>query len=317
MQEDEVLKIAIAETSMIVRSGLALVLKRIQGLKILPIELVSEESLDECVRFHKPEILIVNPSFTGYFDVRKFKETPQNAGVKCIALMCSVADQGVLRNYDESLTIYDDADTIREKLNRLLNVPGEETEEELAGQEVLSSREKEIITCVVKGMTNKEIADAIMSRMGRGVTGLAAKGMYSDETKNMLFCVVSRKEIVEIKEIVSEYDPKAFFTFETEQTHKNLDDPVQFHADIYDKCRQLQDNTGEPSKWNGNQPKKCGINHHAEPCVSTAPQDTLCQHGLQCLKYNDKADRVQELHGNVMCFNGKVVGIDHKRPDDH
>lgn len=60
MQEDEVLKIAIAETSMIVRSGLALVLKRIQGLKILPIELVSEESLDECVRFHKPEILIVN-----------------------------------------------------------------------------------------------------------------------------------------------------------------------------------------------------------------------------------------------------------------
>ena len=161
MQEDEVLKIAIAETSMIVRSGLALVLKRIQGLKILPIELVSEESLDECVRFHKPEILIVNPSFTGYFDVRKFKETPQNAGVKCIALMCSVADQGVLRNYDESLTIYDDADTIREKLNRLLNVPGEETEEELAGQEVLSSREKEIITCVVKGMTNKEIADAL------------------------------------------------------------------------------------------------------------------------------------------------------------
>ena len=87
MQEDEVLKIAIAETSMIVRSGLALVLKRIQGLKILPIELVSEESLDECVRFHKPEILIVNPSFTGYFDVRKFKETPQNAGVTVINVL--------------------------------------------------------------------------------------------------------------------------------------------------------------------------------------------------------------------------------------
>ena len=30
-------------------------------------------------------------------------------------------------------------------------------------------------------------------------------------SKNMLFCVVSRKEIVEIKEIVSEYDPRAFF----------------------------------------------------------------------------------------------------------
>ena len=163
MQEDEVLKIAIAETSMIVRSGLALVLKRIQGLKILPIELVSEESLDECVRFHKPEILIVNPSFTGYFDVRKFKETPQNAGVKCIALMCSVADQGVLRNYDESLTIYDDADTIREKLNRLLNVPGEETEEELArtGEGLRSPGKRNYYFVRIKGMTNKEIADAL------------------------------------------------------------------------------------------------------------------------------------------------------------
>ena len=57
----------------------------------------------------------------------------------------------------------------------------------------------------------KEISDTIMTRMNRGVTGIAAKGMYSDETKNMLFCVVSRKEIVEIKEIVSEYDPRAFF----------------------------------------------------------------------------------------------------------
>ena len=186
MQEDEVLKIAIAETSMIVRSGLALVLKRIQGLKILPIELVSEESLDECVRFHKPEILIVNPSFTGYFDVRKFKETPQNAGVKCIALMCSVADQGVLRNYDESLTIYDDADTIREKLNRLLNVPGEETEEELAGQEVLS----------------KEIADALYLSAHTVIThrrNIARKLQIHSPAGLTIYAIVNK--LVELQDI--------------------------------------------------------------------------------------------------------------------
>ena len=185
MQEDEVLKIAIAETSMIVRSGLALVLKRIQGLKILPIELVSEESLDECVRFHKPEILIVNPSFTGYFDVRKFKETPQNAGVKCIALMCSVADQGVLRNYDESLTIYDDADTIREKLNR-----------------VLSSREKEIITCVVKGMTNKEIADALYLSAHTVIThrrNIARKLQIHSPAGLTIYAIVNK--LVELQDI--------------------------------------------------------------------------------------------------------------------
>ena len=187
MQEDEVLKIAIAETSMIVRSGLALVLKRIQGLKILPIELVSEESLDECVRFHKPEILIVNRPLSG---------------VKCIALMCSVADQGVLRNYDESLTIYDDADTIREKLNRLLNVPGEETEEELAGQEVLSSREKEIITCVVKGMTNKEIADALYLSAHTVIThrrNIARKLQIHSPAGLTIYAIVNK--LVELQDI--------------------------------------------------------------------------------------------------------------------
>ena len=55
-----------------------------------------------------------------------------------------------------------------------------------------------------------QIADASMERMGRGVTSLDARGMYSDQEKKMLFCVVSKKEIVQIREIVAEFDPKAF-----------------------------------------------------------------------------------------------------------
>lgn len=56
----------------------------------------------------------------------------------------------------------------------------------------------------------REIAKAVMERMGRGVTSLEARGMYSDEEKKMLFCVVSKKEIVKIREIVAEFDPGAF-----------------------------------------------------------------------------------------------------------
>ena len=56
----------------------------------------------------------------------------------------------------------------------------------------------------------QEIAEAIMEQMGRGVTSLAARGMYSDQEKKMLFCVVSKKEIVRLKEIVSEFDSSAF-----------------------------------------------------------------------------------------------------------
>lgn len=56
----------------------------------------------------------------------------------------------------------------------------------------------------------KEIADAIMTQLDRGLTGLDATGMYSGNKKTVLYCVVSKKEIVELKDIVAKIDPKAF-----------------------------------------------------------------------------------------------------------
>lgn len=56
----------------------------------------------------------------------------------------------------------------------------------------------------------KEIADEILVKMDRGVTGIAVKGMYSNEDKNMLFCVVSKKEIAEVIDIVNKEDKSAF-----------------------------------------------------------------------------------------------------------
>lgn len=55
-----------------------------------------------------------------------------------------------------------------------------------------------------------EIAHQIMTAMERGVTALDAVGMYSGAGRQMLFCVVSKKEIVQLREIVEEIDPKAF-----------------------------------------------------------------------------------------------------------
>lgn len=54
------------------------------------------------------------------------------------------------------------------------------------------------------------VAKHILEDLDRGVTGLKAKGMYSGADKCMLYCVVSQKEIVRVKEIVAEIDPNAF-----------------------------------------------------------------------------------------------------------
>lgn len=57
---------------------------------------------------------------------------------------------------------------------------------------------------------HEKVANRIMKELERGVTGLHAKGMYTNEEKCMLYCIVSQKEIVILKDIVNDIDPKAF-----------------------------------------------------------------------------------------------------------
>ena len=56
----------------------------------------------------------------------------------------------------------------------------------------------------------EEVSRIIMETLDRGVTGLEARGMYSGEKKCMLYCVVSKKEIVQLKELVHQIDLNAF-----------------------------------------------------------------------------------------------------------
>ena len=55
-----------------------------------------------------------------------------------------------------------------------------------------------------------EVSRMVMEDMDRGITGIRAKGMYSGNDKLMLFCVVGKKELVHLKEMIDEIDPKAF-----------------------------------------------------------------------------------------------------------
>ena len=54
------------------------------------------------------------------------------------------------------------------------------------------------------------IADIIKRDMNRGVTLIKGQGMYSYKPKNMLLCVVSRKEISQLKQICVEKDRESF-----------------------------------------------------------------------------------------------------------
>lgn len=159
MKNNEVIRIAIAETSVIIRGGLTAALKRLPNVKVQPIELLSIEALHDCVRTQCPDMLIVNPAFGDYFDIGKFREETSGKKIRVIALVTSFVDASLLSKYDESISIFDDLERLSKKISGLLNVPSEE--EDLEKQDALSQREKEIVICVVKGMTNKEIAEKL------------------------------------------------------------------------------------------------------------------------------------------------------------
>ncbi len=56
--------------------------------------------------------------------------------------------------------------------------------------------------------------DAIIHRLGRGVTELVGKGGFSGAEKTVLYCVVTRLEIAKLKGIVMDHDPSAFVAIE-------------------------------------------------------------------------------------------------------
>jgi uncharacterized membrane-anchored protein YitT (DUF2179 family) len=62
--------------------------------------------------------------------------------------------------------------------------------------------------------TPEQIRQAIIHRLGRGVTELEGKGGYSGEPKGVFFCVVTRLELAKLRSVVSEIDPDAFVSIE-------------------------------------------------------------------------------------------------------
>ena len=57
-----------------------------------------------------------------------------------------------------------------------------------------------------------EIADALMSRLGRGVTFINGMGAYTGDPKKVIYCVVTRLEVDKLKEITIDKDENAFIT---------------------------------------------------------------------------------------------------------
>lgn len=152
---ESIIKIAIAEPSVIIRSGLSALLKRIQGYHVHTFEINSIDFLSSNIRTHKPDLILINPTYWGNIDINGLRSEHEGTSPIFFAMLTGFIDDKIKEQYANSLNIYDDADTIKTKLDAVFSVTKPEENDD---SQPLSAREKEIIVGVVKGFTNKEIA---------------------------------------------------------------------------------------------------------------------------------------------------------------
>lgn len=147
--------VAVCEPSDIIRTGLISILKKLSSLNIDIFEITNLNNLNLLLLKAKPNILIINPSYIGTFSLSALKKETKLPALICVGLQSSFLDSQLTKQFDDIININSSPEYIKDKINKLSHKESSEIRSELSG------REKEIIVLVVKGMTNKEIANEL------------------------------------------------------------------------------------------------------------------------------------------------------------
>ncbi|MCH5224741.1 MAG: response regulator transcription factor [Muribaculaceae bacterium] len=191
-------KIIVAETAPIILFGLMSSLKKFKEGNISGIEVDSKELLFETISSEEIDLLIVNPTFGGLLHPDEVRKSSLNPDIKIFAIEISKLNKATLSLYDDHIHVTDLLNEIREKVNSALNLRETEIEE----KESLSQREKEIVSLVVKGLTNQEIADKLFLSVHTVMThrrNIARKLQIHSATGLTIYAIVNK--IVDLSEI--------------------------------------------------------------------------------------------------------------------
>lgn len=149
------LVVAIIESSYIIRKGIVYAISQIEEVEKV-VELQSVENLKSQIELNGLDVLIINPLYLGISSKQDLKsQLGLDNDTIIIALIYSMIDQQLYKAYDDVILINDSKSKIISTVKNLCL----DTTTNINDVEELSDREKEILISVVKGMSNKEIAD--------------------------------------------------------------------------------------------------------------------------------------------------------------
>jgi DNA-binding NarL/FixJ family response regulator len=194
----EHIHVAVADASVIARYGLMALLKHLDDWPIHPVEAANMEALNECMEVHAPAVVIVNPTFDRRFDVKAFREQYAEGGVKIVALVTALMPPDELKEYDGTIPIYEDV----EYVHRLFHTLMQDEDDDEGGAETLSQREKEVIGCVVRGLSNKETAERLFLSVHTVIThrrNIARKLQIHSPAGLTIYAIVNK--LVDLNEV--------------------------------------------------------------------------------------------------------------------
>ena len=152
MSKEKKYKVILIESAEIVAAGIVAIIERHPEFEV-------EQVLNNPGYFNSNsdvDIIIINPAVIDYNERLDIRSYLGGTNAAIIALTHSNHEENVLRQYDECLGIYDNSTRIIQKLKNAIEQNEQNPKSDI---NELSSRERDILTAVAKGKTNKEIAD--------------------------------------------------------------------------------------------------------------------------------------------------------------
>lgn len=153
MNKDTKYKVVLIEPSEIVAAGITQIINRNPEFSV--VQTLSNPTYYNANN-NDIDIIIINPTVIDYnerLDIRSYFGGINSA---LVALAHSNYEESVLRQYDDCIGIYDNSARIIQKLKNAMEENAENPKSDI---NELSTRERDILTAVAKGKTNKEIAD--------------------------------------------------------------------------------------------------------------------------------------------------------------
>lgn len=148
----------IATPSRIIGQGLAGIIDRLSDFTIAG-TVDGMQSCIERIGVMMPDVLIVDSSFfVPLSRVQIYSAYPELQDKTVVCLVSNASADWLVRQFDGSISIYDDEERIERKLREAID--NCESEPHRDSNEI-SDREREVLVLIAGGMINKEIADRL------------------------------------------------------------------------------------------------------------------------------------------------------------